>query len=135
MICPKKFMPVAALRVSPGRVPRSLITPARVHITACIGQFTKFCWQPLSSGSVVDQPAAWPSSFTAFAELLSPEPRPLRSDSTPSFHSVAPPISSPVWPTTSPVSLIPLPIVGGKLLPNKGEAAVQPSDFVQKKAH
>src|SRR6202035_5787396 len=91
--CPKKFMWDAALRVSPGRVPKSFITPPCVHRTACIGHPTKSKSQAGDRDMVADQPTTWPKSLTPFAELLKfesvPPPNVPKSAATPLRHEVA----------------------------------------------
>src|ERR1044072_7366249 len=55
MISPVRAMSRAKLSVSPGKAPRSLVTPRRSHSTACLGPY----------GGVVDQPTIEPSLLGA----------------------------------------------------------------------
>ena len=76
IIFPKRFIFDAALNVSPGRVPKSLIPPLFGHRIAWMGaepvQPTKFS----TIGVVVDHPTICPRSLIPFAELLYPTGNP-----------------------------------------------------------
>src|ERR1700722_4126065 len=125
----------ALLNTSPGRVPKSSISPLAVHRTACIGQPVmspgpKDQQASFDTRAVVDQPTICPKSFTPFAELLKKSkpaapPNHSRSVATPFFHDVACPEKGELslWPTIWPVLLTLLANVGGQLPPNKAMPA------------